>query len=76
MSWNYRIVRCETGMGPVWELHEMYYDEDGTPKYRTSEPVDFVSDEGPEGVIKALEMALNDARTRPVMDDPWQDVAL
>lgn len=76
MTWNYRIIKRETGVGPVWELYEVYYDKDGTPEFRTSEPVDFGSEDGPEGVIKSLEMALNDARTRPVLDDPWQDVAL
>lgn len=73
MSWNYRIVRRETKDGPVWELHEVYYEENGTPKYRTQQPVGFGSDDGPEDVIRSLEMALVDARTRVVLDDPWPE---
>jgi hypothetical protein len=68
MSWNYRIVRYRNG---ALALHEVHYDEKGEPKYRTNEPTDFVcdADEGPAGIVASLEMALNDARDRPVLDD-------
>ena len=36
----------------------------------TSEPISFVcgGEEGPEGIIQSLEMALRDARNRPVLE--------
>lgn len=69
MTWNYRIVRTETKDGPMWDLHEVYYDDAGRPIARTADPTDFGSDEGPEGVIASLEMALSDAKNRPVLLD-------
>lgn len=69
MTWNYRIVRSETKDGPMWALHEVYYDDDGHAIARTADPTDFGSDEGPEGVIVSLEMALSDAKGRPVLPD-------
>lgn len=51
-------------------LHEVYYDESGKPTAMTERPVDFVcaEEEGPEGIVRALELALKDARTRAVLD--------
>ena len=67
MTWNYRIVRHPQG----WlALHEVYYGEDGQPNGYTENPASFGAneDEGPAGIIAALEMALRDARERPVFD--------
>lgn len=71
-SWNYRIVRCRDSFGNIYfALMEVYYDGDGKPINRTEEPTDFVSDEeeGAQAITDALEMALNDARKRPVLID-------
>ncbi len=66
MVWNYRIVRHKKGH---FALHEVYYDEDERP-FGMTEPIDFVADadEGPEGVINALEAALADAKAMPVLE--------
>ena len=75
MTWNYRIIKYpdENGYG----LHEVYYNEDGSPDTMTKDPIDFVceSEEGPEGIIRDLEMALADAKKSPVFDPPkeWND---
>ena len=67
MTWNYRIVRRPGG----WlALHEVHYGEDGQPNSYTENAASFGADEeeGPAGIIRALEMALRDARERPVFD--------
>lgn len=66
MTWNYRIIDHGTHLA----LHEVFYDEAGAPFSWTAEPVRFVCDpeEGSKGIILSLEMALDDARQRPVLD--------
>ncbi len=66
MSWNYRIVQHDEGwMG----LHEVYYNDNGTPSLYTAKPVGFIAteDEDETAIIESLELALRDARTRPVL---------
>ena len=61
MDWNYRIVEIgRTG----YALYEVHYDEQGNPSGWTSDPLCFSADaeEGPEGIIRALEQALRDAK--------------
>lgn len=72
MTWNYRIVRHADGS---LALHEVYYDSEGTPSARSSEPTFFVVDEeeGSEGLIKSLEMALESVKKHGVLDDPWPE---
>ena len=56
MSWNYRIVHYRNeGYG----LHEVY-DDAGKPISMTRNPTTFVSwdEEGRQGIISALELAL------------------
>lgn len=73
-TWNYRIVktRGEGPLGPweAYELCEVFYDDAGNPESRTG-AVGFAcdADEGPEGVTGSLEMALRDARDKPVLDE-------
>lgn len=67
MSWNYRIVRHPGG----WlALHEVHYGEDGQPNGYTENAASFGADEddGPGGIIRALEMAIRDVRERLVFD--------
>jgi hypothetical protein len=68
--WNYRIIRYKNG---AFGLHEVYYNDDDEPVMKTDQPTTFGSDEdeGVEGITSMLERALNDARERPVLDDPW-----
>jgi hypothetical protein len=69
-TWNYRIVRYTNGgLG----LHEVYYDEAGMITGRTENPCSFACDEeeGPEGIIGSLEMALKDAKEKAVVQDPF-----
>lgn len=66
MTWNYRII----DFGDHFALHEVYYEKDGkTVKAYTEGAATFGVDEeeGREGVIHSLELALADARRRPVL---------
>lgn len=67
MTWNYRIIQHKEGH---FALHEVYYNEAGKPDGLTDSPVSFGADkdEGPEGIITSLELALKDARERPVLN--------
>ena len=51
-------------------LHEVYYDDQGTPVMMTEQPVGFVAsaEEGAQGLIRSLELALQDAQNRPILD--------
>lgn len=66
MSWNYRVLRHLDGS---LALHEVYYRK-GKPVSFTLNPVCFGidGDEGLQGLIASLEMALRDARERPILD--------
>ena len=70
MTWNYRIVKYRDGSG--FGLHEVYYDGQGEPENMTAEPADFVVDaeEGPDGIVRSLRMALVDAKRRGILDEP------
>ena len=37
MSWNYRVLAYEVGKNVVFKIHEVYYNEDGTPDASTVE---------------------------------------
>lgn len=68
MSWNYRlVVQHEDG---TLALHEVYYDDVGTPVMYTVDPVNFAvdPDDGLSDLIASLETALRDAKERPVLD--------
>ena len=72
-GWNYRIIRHTKHMVPYLALHEVYYSEDGNPTGYTDDPISFVSDEEGEGgrasIVWMLETALEDAKTKPTLDD-------
>lgn len=65
MSWNYRVIRYEKG---GFGLHEVFYDEAGKPNGMTEKPIEFVGDTL-DDLTGSLEMALRDARERPVLDE-------
>lgn len=78
MTWNYRIVRYKSG--DAYGLHEVYYNKSGEACGMTENCATFGCDaeEGPDGITASLELALKDARTRPVFDEPevwakWDD---
>src|SRR3546814_15898931 len=62
MTWNYRILDHGTHL----DLHEVFYDDTGRPEGWAAEPLD-VASETREELLQALEMALADARNRPVL---------
>jgi hypothetical protein len=66
--WNYRLIHHDGE--PQWiGLHEVYY-ADGEVDSWTIEPVSFscdYEDDGKNSLIKSLEMALNDARNKPML---------
>lgn len=65
MTWNYRLIRHDEHIA----LHEVFYDDGGKITGWTADAISFVADldEGAEGVISSLEMALADARRHPVL---------
>ncbi len=67
-TWNYRIVRTLSDRSS-YSLHEVHYDKDGQPWAMTEDPICF-SGGSPEETIKALEMALADAKKHPVFEEP------
>jgi hypothetical protein len=71
MTWNYRVVRHPDG---TLTLHEAYYDDAGRLKAATAGPISFVADpdEGLDGIVRSLEMALADANRHPVLD--WAEI--
>lgn len=73
MSWNYRIIHYKEG---GFGLHEVFYSEGGVVEGWTKDATDFAcdEDEGREGVIKSLQLALNDAISKPVLEES-EDVA-
>ena len=42
MSWNYRLVKCTQGDLVLYNIHEVYYDDHGTPKSITELPVSVI----------------------------------
>ena len=39
MTWNYRLVKSTHGVNVLYAIHEVYYDDHGTPKSITENPV-------------------------------------
>ncbi len=68
-TWNYRICKHPDGH---YSLNEVYYNDKGKETSMTVEAIGFVADEdeGPEGIIGSLKMALKDAKRRPVFKVP------
>jgi hypothetical protein len=70
MTWNYRIVRIPLTWAPggFYELHEVYYDADGKPRFRTTEAPGAGADTRDE-LLQMLRTMLSDAEKYPVLDD-------
>lgn len=88
MYWNYRIVRLPCIHSEVdktvplaayehfkYEIHEVYYESDGTPTLRTQESIARAftayecEDECPEQMIEWMERMLKDLKRHEVLDD-------
>lgn len=62
MPFNTRIVQKKITQGPFkgqdyFELHDVFYDEDGAPNARTMDPITF-GGHSPEDIIEHLKLAL------------------
>ena len=73
MTWGYRIIRHPEPReehGYYLALHEVHYGDDCLVHSWTIEPITFVcgGEDGQEGIIQSIEMALRDARARPVLE--------
>lgn len=67
MTWNYRMVRYPNGQG--FGLHEVYYEDDGSPLGMTSDPCGFTAD-SPGEMLTSLNQARDDAYMLEVFDPP------
>lgn len=70
MSWNYRVIRMDVTHPeqPVYQLHEVFYDEDGKP-YGCSESLVSVEGETVEEIKGDLRNMLADLDRLPVMKE-------
>jgi len=68
-TWHYRFLRYTDG---TLALHEVYCDEEGRPNGYTTRPISFAvdADEGHDGLVQSMKMALRDAVERPILDVP------
>ena len=83
MHWNYRIVKipCEgehlLDVEPhfKYEIHEVYYESDGTPTTRTLNTglkwatAYECEEETVEDVVKIIEMVLRGIKDKPVLNE-------
>ncbi|QCI68846.1 hypothetical protein [Phreatobacter stygius] len=69
MTWNYRMVRRADGSG--FALFEVFYNDAGGATAMSARPatLDVTAEEGPERLIREIELALEDARTLGVIDE-------
>lgn len=73
MPFNTRIVQKKLTRGPFkgqdyFELHDVFYDEDGTPNARTMDPITF-GGHSPEDIIKHLKLALKTFEEHGIITD-------
>jgi hypothetical protein len=70
-SWNYRIVQYRNHPGSL-VLHEVHYDYTGQVRAVTENAAAFGcgAEEGKEGIIIALKLALADVERLPILEEP------
>jgi hypothetical protein len=70
MTWNYRIIHRDVTYPtePWYELHEVYYDENGKIKNYTAAPVEIGGDSC-RGILSQLLMMANDAHRYPILKE-------
>ena len=70
MTWNYRVVKqthdTHAGDEILFQIHEVYYDDDGNITAMTKDPVPLTS-EGVEGLKEVLGQVLG-AFDKPILD--------
>ena len=66
MSWNYRLVKKQSG---GFAVHEVYFDKRGKPWSMTQEPVSLYGETAKE-VRKEIKMILRDVMKRAVFYEP------
>jgi hypothetical protein len=66
---HYRVLRYTDG---TLALHEVYCDEEGRPNGYTARPISLAvdGDEGHDGLVQSMQMALGDATDRLILDVP------
>ena len=67
MTWNYRIVKHDTGKTAYFAVHEVFYDDKGKVTNWTADPIDIVGDNKSE-VVKTLKQMTSDITT-PVLKE-------
>lgn len=75
MSWNYRVVRRNAEYGPVYTIHEAYYQKPGdtTPFMISQDEVSPLGDTEEE-LIQDLKLMQN-ALDSPIIDwDEWKEL--
>lgn len=66
MSWNYRLMATPDGNEGMWfEIHEVYYDEEGKPKNYTTIPAE-ISGNNIDDIMFSLN-AMKEAVNRPIL---------
>lgn len=69
-SWNYRVVRAYTpwvqDLGCYYHIHEVYYDDNGEPDSRSTDPMAPYG-ETPEELLADIKLML-EATMHPVME--------
>jgi hypothetical protein len=66
MTWNYRIIEHKNTDGSSWfAIHEVYYDEAGTPEHCSEEPC-FAHGEDVETLITDMQY-MTQALNKPVL---------
>lgn len=66
MNWNYRVVRTRTSFGELYQVHEVYYADNGEITAWTENPIN-PTGETPEELKKDFSMQL-EALEKPVLD--------
>lgn len=66
MSWNYRVIRHVKNNEEFYHVHEVYYDDNGTPTMVSTEPIAPYA-ESVEDLKWVLERML-EALDKPILD--------
>jgi hypothetical protein len=67
-NWNYRVLEFTDDNGEhYYQIHEVYYDNEGHPNSYTENPAIVFSPDGIDGLISVLDK-MKDALEKPIMD--------
>ena len=70
MTWNYRIMKRDLDGVTVYEIHEVYYKDNGEVEMWTEEPVSFdgFRSSSPEKLIEQVKNILEDCTEHSILD--------